>query len=170
MAADRLRLIRDAQPTGPYRLCGYCNGGVVAFEVARGLISAGGQVEMVGMIDPPPLNAPIGRLQRLSNRLWRFSKLPVAQQWAAIRRKVENLSADDAERTPFERSAAKLSNYFPKPLGVRVLYFSAGYEAETWRRVIPDLEVIGLSGDHLSVLIDPTDLAENLRARLQPSK
>ena len=56
MAADRLPLIVDAQPKGPYRLCGYCNGGIVAFEVARILISAGEKVEMVGMIDP--LNHP----------------------------------------------------------------------------------------------------------------
>ena len=57
MAGDRLLLIRDAQPKGPYRLCGYCNGGIVAFEVARLIISAGEQVEMVGVIDPPSLNA-----------------------------------------------------------------------------------------------------------------
>jgi acyl-CoA synthetase (AMP-forming)/AMP-acid ligase II/thioesterase domain-containing protein/acyl carrier protein len=170
MAADRLLLIRDAQPKGPYRLCGYCNGGVVAFEVARRLISAGEQVEMVGMIDPPPVNAPSSRLQRLSKRLQRFSHLPLAQQWAAVRRKVENLAAGGVERTPFERSAAKLLNYFPKPLDVRVLYFSVGYDAETWRRISPDLDVIKLPGDHLSVLIDPTDLAVHLKARLQANK
>jgi thioesterase domain-containing protein len=47
----------NAQPEGPYRLCGYCASGLVAFEVARMLIAAGKEVEMVGMIDPPTVNA-----------------------------------------------------------------------------------------------------------------
>ena len=57
MAADRLRLILDAQPEGPYRLGGKCLGGIVAFEVARMLIADGNEVEMVVMLDPPTINA-----------------------------------------------------------------------------------------------------------------
>jgi oxalate---CoA ligase len=57
MAADRLRLILNAQPEGPYRLGGKCLGGIVAFEVARMLIAAGKEVEMVVMLDPPTINA-----------------------------------------------------------------------------------------------------------------
>ena len=55
--ADRLPLIVNAQPQGPYRLCGYCSGGLVAFEVARMLIAAGfGKiVEIVVMVDFPTL-------------------------------------------------------------------------------------------------------------------
>ncbi len=166
MAADRLPLIRDAQPKGPYRLCGYCNGGIVAFEVARLLVSSGKEVEMIGVIDPPPLNPPRGRLEQLSKRLRRFSNLPLGQQWAAIKRKLGNFDAD--ERSPFERSAAKLSSYFPKPFSARVLHFSIEYDVTTWRRICSDLEVIKLEGDHLGILADPTDIAEHLRARLQP--
>ena len=57
IAADYLPLVMNAQPKGPYRLCGYCVGGVVAFEVARLLIAAGEKVKMVGMIDSPTVNA-----------------------------------------------------------------------------------------------------------------
>ena len=57
MASDRLPLIVQAQPEGPYRLCGNCLGGIVAFEVARLLLAAGKEVEMVFMIDPPTINA-----------------------------------------------------------------------------------------------------------------
>lgn len=57
MAADRLPLILKAQATGPYRLCGFCNGAIVAFEVARMLLDAGEKVEIVGMIDYPTLSA-----------------------------------------------------------------------------------------------------------------
>lgn len=57
MAADRLTLIVDAQPKGPYRLCGYCNGAIVAFEVARMLLAAGEKVDVVAMIDYPTVSA-----------------------------------------------------------------------------------------------------------------
>ena len=57
MAFDILPLIMRAKPEAPYRLCGVCASGLVAFEVARMLIAAGKEVEMVGMVDPPTVNA-----------------------------------------------------------------------------------------------------------------
>jgi oxalate---CoA ligase len=57
MAAERLPLIRDEQPHGPYRLGGYCLGGLVAFEAARLLVAAGETVEFIALIDPPTINA-----------------------------------------------------------------------------------------------------------------
>lgn len=56
MAAERLPLILQMQPQGPYRLGGYCNGGMVAFEIARLLINAGHRVDLVTIIDTPTLN------------------------------------------------------------------------------------------------------------------
>jgi oxalate---CoA ligase len=52
MAAERLHLILEAQPEGPYILGGHCNGALVAFEVARLLIDSGRSVDLVVMIDP----------------------------------------------------------------------------------------------------------------------
>lgn len=52
MAADRLPLILEAQPRGPYVLGGHCNGALVAFETARLLVNAGHRVDLVVMIDP----------------------------------------------------------------------------------------------------------------------
>jgi acyl-CoA synthetase (AMP-forming)/AMP-acid ligase II/thioesterase domain-containing protein/acyl carrier protein len=112
MAADSLSSILNAQPKGPYRLYGYCIGGLVAFEAARLLIAAGEKVEFVGMIDTPTISArryvqlllsamrrtrPIAgsvidrvvpvvfhKLSRL-DRPWRFS---IAQRTASIANKV----------------------------------------------------------------------------------
>jgi len=56
MAADRVLLLLAANPDRPFRLAGYCNGGMVAIEVAGSLVAAGRQVELVAMIDTPPLN------------------------------------------------------------------------------------------------------------------
>lgn len=51
MAAAYLRDIREQQPHGPYRLGGYSMGGVVAFEMAHQLQSAGEQIDLLVMID-----------------------------------------------------------------------------------------------------------------------
>lgn len=50
--ADRyVREILAAQPTGPYRIAGYCLGGTIAFEVARLLSSKGHEVASVALLD-----------------------------------------------------------------------------------------------------------------------
>lgn len=56
MAYDRLHLLLEAQPVGPFRLAGYCNGGMVALELAKTLVEAGRQVDVVFLIDTPTLN------------------------------------------------------------------------------------------------------------------
>ncbi|MEW6450486.1 MAG: AMP-binding protein [Pseudomonadota bacterium] len=56
MAFDRLRLFLETQPEGPFRLAGYCNGGMVALNLAKMLVEAGRQVDAVFLIDAPTLN------------------------------------------------------------------------------------------------------------------
>ena len=52
MAAGHLETIRSVQGQGPYRLGGFCNGGLLAYEVARQVEEAGEQVEFLGLINP----------------------------------------------------------------------------------------------------------------------
>jgi acyl-CoA synthetase (AMP-forming)/AMP-acid ligase II/thioesterase domain-containing protein/acyl carrier protein len=191
-AADRLPIILDAQPEGPYRLCGHCIQGVVAFEVARLLVTAGKKVELVIMLDTPNINATrslqllfstMRRARPLAGpivehatvwawyqcaRLRQFLNLPLAQRWAAIKRKLRNLAGDDVLQPPDEwlaKQAALLPNYSPKPLAVRVIYFSADYNAKDWRRISSDLELIKTPGAHTD--LDLAYIAEHLRPRLQ---
>ena len=59
MAADYLAALRQAQPAGPYRLGGWSMGGLVAWEMARGLEAAGEAVELLALVDTPaPAAAP----------------------------------------------------------------------------------------------------------------
>lgn len=75
MAADRLAAIRAVQPAGPYRLGGFCNGGVIAFEMARQLERQGESVDALLLIDSRAINAPpayrllAGAVRRLAQ--WR---------------------------------------------------------------------------------------------------
>ena len=51
MAEDRLRALRAARPEGPYLLGGYCDGALVALEMARRLAAAGATVPAVVLLD-----------------------------------------------------------------------------------------------------------------------
>ncbi len=57
MAADRIAALRALRPRGPYFLGGFCNGAVVAFEMARQLIALGDDVPLVFVIQA---RAPLG--------------------------------------------------------------------------------------------------------------
>jgi len=61
MAAEYLREVKAQQPDGPYYLCGYSFGGLVAFEMARRLRESGDEVALVGLFDTlmSPLRWPL---------------------------------------------------------------------------------------------------------------
>jgi amino acid adenylation domain-containing protein len=51
MAADYIQEMRTVQPTGPYRLCAFSMGGLVAFEMAFQLKALGEEVALLGLFD-----------------------------------------------------------------------------------------------------------------------
>ncbi len=59
MAESYNRLMRAHQPHGPYRIGGSCNGGLIAYEMARQLRQAGEAVDALVMIEPPEWNLPL---------------------------------------------------------------------------------------------------------------
>jgi thioesterase domain-containing protein len=61
MVDSYLQAIRDVQPHGPYAVCGYSYGGVVAFEIAKRLEALGEEVAFVGVIGQIPYIAPLMR-------------------------------------------------------------------------------------------------------------
>jgi len=70
MAAGYLAAVRRAQPEGPYHLGGWSLGGVLAFEMARQLVSAGEVVATLAVLDA---TAPTGRPPALPRRLRRLA-------------------------------------------------------------------------------------------------
>ena len=215
MALQRLPLIIEVQPKGPYRLCGNCLGGVIAFEVARLLLAAGEEVEMVFMIDPPTINARksvkllLSTMKLLRPLLgsvvdramaWTWYRATDVQKfcnvaWARRRAAIRNLmlfrgvgrsnsemriaataadasTKNDFETSPFGRFtdartvryAAAMSNYFPKPLGVKIIYLSIDYGTGKWRRISPDLESIRIPGTHYQV--DVPRIANIVKSKL----
>ena len=51
MARDYVAVIRKMQPRGPYAICGWSFGGIVAFEMARQLAGVGQTVELLALFD-----------------------------------------------------------------------------------------------------------------------
>jgi thioesterase domain-containing protein len=51
MAARYVEALRRVQPSGPYLLCGYSLGGLVAFEMAQQLLRGGDGVALLALLD-----------------------------------------------------------------------------------------------------------------------
>jgi amino acid adenylation domain-containing protein len=58
MAEAHLETLRRVQPEGPYLLGGWCNGGLMAYEMARQLHEQGQTVDLLIMMDPDVFAAP----------------------------------------------------------------------------------------------------------------
>ncbi|NRB73526.1 MAG: hypothetical protein HRU46_04145 [Verrucomicrobiales bacterium] len=63
MAGVYLAELRRLQPSGPYHLCGFCYGGLVAYQMAVELKAAGEQVGLLGLIDA---DNPAGQIRERS--------------------------------------------------------------------------------------------------------
>ncbi|HET9533334.1 MAG TPA: amino acid adenylation domain-containing protein [Blastocatellia bacterium] len=69
MAACRLRTLRELQPRGPYLLGGFCNGALVAFEMARQLEREGERVDLLALVYVSATNTRLGAVQTVVRRL-----------------------------------------------------------------------------------------------------
>lgn len=58
IAAAHLKSLRAVQPVGPYLLGGFCNGGLLAYEMARQLHVQGQRVDLLVLMDPMGLVYP----------------------------------------------------------------------------------------------------------------
>jgi thioesterase domain-containing protein len=173
IAANSVPLVLEAQPKGPYRLSGYCLGGLVAFEVARQLVARGEQVEIVSMIDSPTVSArPIMKSVLSAMRKIRSFDKTFADRamkrtyfvFSQIDRPMNSLKS--WARNVFrwrhdERNANLLAvlDYAPTPLAVPVQFFEAAYGSRALRHVSKDIRTVRVGGDHAEVVRDPSNLA-----------
>ena len=98
MAADYLKEIKQRQPNGPYYLCGYSSGGLVAFEMARRLSESGDEIGLVGLFDTTmspvrwPLRAWLSILARRMTLLGAALRATPIRTWPVkLRTSIERL-------------------------------------------------------------------------------
>jgi amino acid adenylation domain-containing protein len=77
IASRMLERVRAVQPSGPYRIAGYSLGGLVAYEMARGLRAAGEEVALLAVWDTyPGRPSALPLLRRLRIHAARFAREP----------------------------------------------------------------------------------------------
>ncbi|HJT57515.1 MAG TPA: amino acid adenylation domain-containing protein [Ktedonobacteraceae bacterium] len=105
IAEAHIQSLRTVQPKGPYLLGGFCNGGLVAYEMARQLHAEGQRVDLLVLIEPaysPVLHAlahsmihRFGNMFRLSQekQVEYFLRLRHMYKYIRHERRMENLKA-----------------------------------------------------------------------------
>jgi acetoacetyl-CoA synthetase len=158
MSEYHLKQIRDVQLRGPYLLCGYSFGGLVALEIARRLRQSGEEIALLSMIDSYP----------------HVSSLPLAQKlrWYVERAGHEvtrllhprpaggrNAQEPATESEYVRKSVQALETYRPRPYTGRVRFIRAQIPSvfpanpvAQWRGVLGELEVTTVPGDHHGIL------------------
>ncbi len=194
LAGILVESIRRAQPTGPYHLCGHCNGGMIAFEMARQLAKQDEQVAFLVLLNT---TVPQEKIPRSHNERqtpagggqidWRLAA-------ESARRLAGRFNASGGATPPPGASRVAdvieqvhgagdeaLRNYEPKPYPGRVVLFQATAEPG-WGRMAADygwaplirggLEIQTLDCRHLQMLKPPFvgELAEKMGACLAEAR
>lgn len=94
MAEHYIKMLREFQPEGPYLLGGHCNGGLIAFEMARQLADRGERVDLLALICTTGDNARFRALHRLLSVyccLRGFDERERQERFLAWRRRIERV-------------------------------------------------------------------------------
>jgi thioesterase domain-containing protein/malonyl CoA-acyl carrier protein transacylase/acyl carrier protein len=166
MAYEHINAIKQIQPAGPYYLCGYSIGGVIAFEMAKQLKLQNEKVAWLAFIDSESPTLPMRtRLQFRKVQLKRFMKDPQGYLNAAIKRRLNNNSAENLY-AHIERATEKaFRTYNPIPYTGTVTLFKTYRddfigdirwvvdEYNGWRNIINGkINLVHVKGVHLSVV------------------
>jgi thioesterase domain-containing protein len=173
MAADRLEALLKVQPEGPFVLCGYCAGGLVALETARQLEAKGRRVDLVILLDSVADEAGGIPWRRLRNRVrpWTESDWRGRAAWigGGLKRRLvpekrdrdstaEDYGTFDWARTAPASYIRSLASYRLTPYAGRVsLIFTKDSEwaldpEVPWRNTASNLEIRWVAGDHTTAL------------------
>ena len=169
MATLHLQTLRAFRPLGPYRLGGTCNGGLVAFEMARQLLQSGETVERLILVGSSFLSA---RFRRLKNAITAARKMLRVSASLARFRPVHPLRATQARRDRLRDTYLRIDRrYVPAPYAHPITLFwaeddpePAAEAAQRWKRVTPEVDLHVIPGTHLASLTDGIPLlAEHVK-------
>jgi amino acid adenylation domain-containing protein len=159
MARENVRAIRRLYPRGSVLLGGFCNGGVVAFEMARLLERAGVRVEHLTVVDaqlPKTVRAPIEAFARRKGRRAleglgiverRSSRAVAGSNWETWHRRSLDCWYDVLARYAPGRYAGSVSLLWTSEHDGEVEQFDA-----QWRRFASAAVTATLPGGHLTAI------------------
>ena len=171
MAAEYLREVKARQPEGPYHLCGYSFGGLVAFEMARRLLESGDEVALVGLFDTmmSPLRWPLRSwLSIVRRRMAQFAAgaitTPVHAWPAAVGAKLRGFLKSAPIRVLKVEASAMLASARYRPgfyPGKLTLFTPLEREPglpsvqAIWRKHSGALSIVEMAGDHWTMFSGP---------------
>ncbi|MGE5831235.1 MAG: alpha/beta fold hydrolase, partial [Micromonosporaceae bacterium] len=194
MAARYLEDVRARQPSGPYLLGGWSMGGLVAYEMAQQLVSAGDRVGLLVLIETPTPDliedlpddaAALAQLLDgvLTVDLAELRAMPAEHRFGHVFAEAQRahvvppgLDADRAQRLfqVYTTHVDAARRYRPRPYGDRACVLRAaegrlGPGDGGWRGLLTgSWELIEVPGNHDTIVFPPNvqRLAEVLRAQL----
>jgi thioesterase domain-containing protein/acyl carrier protein len=170
MAAEYLREVKAVQPEGPYYLCGYSFGGLVAFEMARQLWESGDQLGLVGIFDSmmSPLRWPLRTwLSIAQHRFVRFAsnvRAAPMHTWPAAIRKAASFwkcvpsSVLKVSARALIASARYRPGFYPGELTLfSPLEREPGLPCleSTWSKHARSISIVETAGNHWTMLCAP---------------
>jgi surfactin synthase thioesterase subunit len=141
MAADHIQDIRQLQPSGPYYLAGHCNGGLIAYEVARQLKNAGEAVHLVALVHTVFMGRECNVRMQPQPDAERMKLPQVRNAWL------------------WTRYWAPIVRYRPQPydglvtlLWPRAEPFQSGDPVAAWKESAGEVDFRVVEGDHLTCI------------------
>ncbi len=159
--------IMEAHPTGALHLGGHCNGGVLAWEIARQLANLGREIELIVLIDVPSLNArPIFRA------IAQLNKFAIAVTPEKLSKKFAHhgmravWGRERHANGPFSRA---ISKYIPPKTTMRVICITSeefrpkrSYSWTPWTNLADDVCCKYVPGSHFSSITKHVDVMAHL--------
>lgn len=189
MAADYVQAIRAIQPSGPYHLCGYSFGGLIAMEMARRLKAQGQSIGALILLDAYAHPSTWPRLSRAKMRVRRgfrrfrgaagdsrggaFSHLLARHGRSDESDDLHEWLLDQNPSLPLpllrvrEAGGAALRAYRPRPYAGPITFLKASRrDAEfpddperIWRRLAPDIRFRSIPGAHRTIVTQDAESA-----------
>jgi thioesterase domain-containing protein len=156
MANDYLVAIKARQPRGPYFLCGYSFGGLVALEIAQRLKGEGQEVAFVGLLDTLPPGNHLFRSWAWAGYLRRELTRESPQQ-----SQYRNRAVVRARRVALYALWASIA-YRPRPYAGELTLFEPtdrdmglSSSVPRWSRYATAVRQVTLPGGHLDMVTQP---------------
>lgn len=189
MADQYIDSIRAIQPSGPYWLCGYSFGGLVAMEIARRLKAANQSIGALILMDSyahpstwPLLSRAKMRVRRGLHLFWRLRHPSSAKIfWQAVQRiacgdnagRLHDWLLDHNPGLPLpllrtrEAGGAALAAYRPKPYAGAITFLKATQRdtefpddpERIWKRLAPQMAFRTIPGGHRTIVTEYPDAA-----------
>jgi len=171
MARASVAQILAAHPTGAFRLGGHCNGGLLAWEIARQLEHLGREVDFVVLIDVPSLNARL--VLRAIAQLIRFIVVvapnEISKKFARNGMRAVWSYAKGTPRSGYGPYSSAVSNYFPSKLTTSVICMISDesrakkeYSSTPWIDLAGEVRREYIPGTHSSCITEHVGEAAHL--------